>query len=204
MYLEDKNRKGQSLLHKLSLKLLLHGLTPVLVCKDRSFSFPDYLRTSKQAKIPFSITGNLLFVAILNMYHLKDVIVQIKEIENSNEIPVPVFLDFSHHYLDENINTPETEYLFYRDLKAIRTLKSCHTGTVIFWEQGKAREPGLQKFFRHRLQEQSQVKIELTNEKINLINQIKGGSGYGITNANLLKLCREFIGQMETIQESTA
>ncbi|MCK6380516.1 MAG: hypothetical protein L6Q54_04605 [Leptospiraceae bacterium] len=189
MYLHDKDLSGQVFLHKLSLKLLLKGVTPVLICKDRSFSFSEYLKTSRVHRIPFSVTGKLLFVSILNMYHLKDAILQLSDLETSENSYLPIFLDFTYHYLDEGVDLKESEYLFQKDSLRIKGLNSFKKKWVIFWEQGRPIEPGLQKFYRYQLEKYSQLKLEVAGKSISVKN--KGGLLHGRTNADILKLFTE-------------
>jgi hypothetical protein len=209
LYINDKDYRNQSVIHGLSLRLILNGFLPVLICRDRSFSFESYFRFARKFRIPLSISGQALFVTPLNMYHVKNILTQIRDTE-ANERLVPVFMDFSYHYLDEGISPAEREYLFQRDFHFLHHLRASREGLLLFYERGAlvrshSKSQGqeeLHSSFRKKMELRSSVCLELENKQSFMKKNT--GDPHGFTDSNLFDIYSKFIARMASLSSGSS
>lgn len=199
--IHDTTCTNQGILNKLSLNLLKSGFLPALICRDRSFSFGSYFRQTKRDKIPLSLSGQALFAPVLNMHHLRCVIKEVRKRERKRERIVPIFMDFTYLYLDENVNSGEGMNLFLKDMRLITILNAYKEGLILFYERGIPQKE-TQKIYRIILQERVSMQVELKGNRGTIVNRSVGKNG--ITDRHLFDITARFIGEISRLQKSIA
>ena len=188
--------------------MLLQNHPPILIIKDGSFSFYYFLELGKIHRIPFSVTGDLLSVSAVNMYHLEEIIHNIKnKILTQHPGAIPVFFDFTTHYVDDSIPSETANFLFNRDLRQIEYLATSTDRPVLFIERGKVVSSSNQVSYRSFLHHTSSISMNLSNDNSKIIKENltleEKQKLYGSTSSSLFNQCRQFIQGVESISQIT-
>ncbi len=199
----DKDGDSLAVIYNLLIRSVLSGYTPILVTGERGFPYYSFLKYGKFYRLPVSVTGELLCVSAVNMYHLEGIISEIKALEHENSL-LPVFMDFSRHYLDEKVPSEIAEFLFRRDYSKIEKLDLYSRGGIFFYESGTVRESQRIMRFRSILQFHSYAYLELENcsKKSMYFNKKQREKIHGSTDPAILGLCKKFVRGMEDVQAS--
>ena len=202
----NQDNSARQRIYEFLLSLQLQDCDPVLVLKDGSFSFYHYLRLGKMHRIPFDITGNLLSVSAVNMYHLEEIIKNIKE-KVLPQYPnlLPVFMDFSKHYIDDSVSPETARFLFKRDLGLIEKFSARTDRPALFIERGNSVSSSSQVLFRSILHHTSGISMNLDTGKTALLKQNltleEKQKLYGSPDSGLFYLCGQFVQGMERIPQ---
>ena len=201
----DPKNLGKQALYRFLLQLLVGNQMPVLVLGERSFSFMHFLRLGRMHKIPFSVTGGLLSVSAVNMYHVEEIVSDVFE-KITSEIPgaFPVFMNFSSLYIDENVARETADFLFRRDLARIQQESRKTDRPALFLESGKTLTATRQTDYRTILYHTSSICHEFggSNNKQNLTLEERDKL-YGSSDSGIFHLCGEFIKRVEKVPQGS-
>ena len=207
MTVHDPENKTKSRIYRFLLKLMVKGFTPVLLLGERGFSFYHFVRMGKIHRIPFAVTGNLLSVSAVNMYHIEEIISDIyQKIASGTPNAVPVFVNFTAHYIDENVPRDTADFLFQRDIREITRIARATDRPALFIESGRVNTVTRQTDYRSIIYHRSSLYLDYNHKKItkeNLTLEEKEKI-YGSSDSGIFHLCGEFIKRMEGVPQITA
>ncbi|MCB1178710.1 MAG: hypothetical protein KDK36_14090 [Leptospiraceae bacterium] len=155
---QDKNRVGISWIFEIMLNSLYQGFFPIVFSGESGFPFLFFLDYTRRYKIPFSLTSRLLSASAVNMHHVYSILRQIQKMSPEY---YPIFVDFSRHYLDENVSEWSSRSIFKRDMNLVRKI-SGENKPILFYESGRGRSTHRHPFFRREIYVFSEVCLSIS------------------------------------------
>jgi hypothetical protein len=112
----------------------------------------------------------------------------------------PVFIDFSRHYLDENVSDWSSRSLFQRDLNMVSKLEHSQR-PVLFYESGRGKSTNRHPFFRKQIYLFSEVCISLSAQKTEVkkfsLPNLSQESSNGSANHTFFSICSTIVPGLE-------
>ncbi|MEM7179767.1 MAG: hypothetical protein AAF518_02565 [Spirochaetota bacterium] len=203
VYIREADKQQNILLYSLLVQALDKGFVPVLILRDRSFSFYRFLQFSKMMRIPFEKTGEMLVATIVNAHHMKQIIRSVSAMDGKTHFAI--FVDFCQHYVDRNLPLSLREFLFKRDLEASGVLQ--HEQPAFFFEVNSLENAELQSlqnhlFYHANICLQPQNRLQPI-QKLSLSKRQKRSLDDGSTDFTLFHICEQIIAGLENFPQIT-
>lgn len=179
---------------------------PILVTGEDGFPFHEFFRQGRISGLTISAMGKLLVANSVNMYHLRDIIENMREWINRGSFPV--FSNLSRQYLDENLAPKVSEQIFLQDQERLEGLLQSSNPIlqpIFLWESHWEDPHSRRGFFQKEIYRRARVVIDWRNESIqvvkNLLTERERGMLYGSSDSGIFHLGGRLIQGMERIPE---